>query len=53
VERRPTPVCKCFVLCRQIFIDPARQDYSLASPVHQVFSPQYPLTENFAVFARW
>lgn len=53
MERRPTPVCKCFVLCRQIFVDPVRQDYTVVSPVHQVFSPRYPLTENLAVFARW
>jgi hypothetical protein len=53
MERRPTPVCKCFVLCRGLFVDPARQDYTIVSPVHQVFSPRYPLTEDFSVFARW
>jgi hypothetical protein len=53
VERRPTPVCKCFVLCRGLFVDPARQDYTIVSPVHQVFSSHYPLTEDFSVFARW
>ncbi len=50
---RPTPVCKCFVLCRGLFVDPARQDYTIVSPVHQVFSSRYPLTEDFSVFARW
>ena len=50
---RPTPVCKCFVLCRQIFVDGIRQDYTLVCPVHQVFSSRYPLTEDFSVFARW
>lgn len=53
MERRPTPVCKCFVLCRQIFVDAVRQDYTLVSQVHQVFSPRYPLTEDLSVFARW
>jgi len=53
VERRPTPICKGFVLCRQLVVDPVRQDYMLVSPVHQVFSSRYPLTERFAVFARW
>jgi hypothetical protein len=53
MERRPTPVCKCFVLCRQIFIDPVRQDYTLVSPVHQVFSARYPITDDLSVFARW
>jgi len=53
VQRLPTPVCKCFVLCRGLFVDPTRQDYTIVSPVHQVFSPRYPLTEDFSVFARW
>jgi hypothetical protein len=53
VERRPTPICKCFVLCRGLFVDPARQDYTIVSPVHQVFSRRYPLTEDFSVYARW
>jgi hypothetical protein len=53
VERRPTPVCKCFILCRQIFLDAVRQDYTLVSPVHQVFSARYPLVEDLSVFARW
>ena len=50
---RPTPVCKCFVLCRQVFIDTVRQDYTLVSPIHQVFAPSYPIKEDLSVFARW
>jgi hypothetical protein len=49
----PTPVCKCFVLCRQLFVDAVRQDYAIVSPVHQVFSSRYPLTERLSIFARW
>jgi len=49
----PTPVCKCFVLCRGLFVHPARQDYTIVSPVHQVFAQRYPLQEDFSVFARW
>jgi hypothetical protein len=41
------------VVCRQIFVDAARQDYTLVSPVHQVFSARYPLVEDLSVFARW
>jgi hypothetical protein len=48
-----TPVCKCFVLCRQLFVDAAPQDYAIVSPVHQIFSPGYPVTERLSVFARW
>lgn len=50
---RPVPVCKCFVLCRQVFVDPVRQDYSVVSPVHQIFPARYPAEEQLAVFARW
>jgi hypothetical protein len=53
MERRPTPICKCFLLCRQIFIDAARQEYCLFSPVHQIFPSQYPVVEDLSVFARW
>lgn len=55
MERRLTPVspvCKCLTLCRQIFYDAVRQDYTLVSPVHQVFSPRYPLVEDLSIFAR-
>jgi hypothetical protein len=54
MERRaPTPVCKCFLLCRQIFLDRVRHDYTLVSPVHQIFSLQYPVVQDLSVFARW
>jgi hypothetical protein len=52
-RRPPTPVCPCFVLCRQIFIDPVRQDYTLVSPIHQVFPTRYPVIEDLSIFARW
>jgi hypothetical protein len=54
MERRPpTPLCTCFLLCRQIFIDLTRKDYVLVSPVHQVFPARYPAEEDLSVFARW
>jgi hypothetical protein len=54
MERRPPiPVCRCFLLCRQIFVDPTRQEYTLVSPVHQVFAAQFPRVEDLSVFARW
>src|SRR5690349_17281303 len=54
VQRRPpTPVCRCFLLCRRIYNDTARQDYVLASPVHQLFPPSYPWVEPLSMFARW
>ena len=51
--RPPTPVCTCFLLCRQVFVDPARQEYVLVSPVHQLFPARLPLVEDLSVFARW
>ena len=52
-RRAPTPLCKCFLLCRRIYQDTARQDYVLASPVHQLFPPAYPWVESLSMFARW
>jgi hypothetical protein len=52
-RRPPTPVCKCFLLCRRIYQDTVRQDYVLASPVHQLFPPSYPWVEGLSVFAPW
>src|SRR5262249_17432139 len=53
VTELPPPECRCFVLCRWLFVDPVRQDFTLVPPVHQVFAPHYPLTEDLSVFARW
>jgi hypothetical protein len=54
MERRPpTPICKCFVLCKRIFLDPERQDYVLVEPTHQLFPDHFPLVQELAIFARW
>jgi len=54
MERRPPkPICKLFVLCREVFYDPVRQTYAIVSPVHQVVSPRFPIQEQLAIFARW
>jgi hypothetical protein len=54
MERRPPkPVCKCFTLCKQLFIDPDKNDFTLVTPVYQVFPTQYPAVEDLSVFARW
>jgi hypothetical protein len=51
--RAPTPVCKALVVCRQIFMDDARQDLVLVAPIHQVFLRHFPADEDLSVFARW
>ena len=41
--RPPTPVCKAFLVCKQIFRDERTEEYVLVSPVHQTFAPpRYP-----------
>ncbi len=52
-RRRPTPLCKCFVLCGQIFTDSVSQSHALIAPVHQVFPRHYPTVVPLSVFARW
>ncbi len=52
-RRPPTPICKCFVLCKRIFLDPERQDYTLVEPTHQLFPERFPLVQELAIFARW
>jgi hypothetical protein len=54
MERRPpTPICRCLVLCKKIFVDPERQDYVLVGPTHQLFSDCIPILQELAIFARW
>jgi len=54
MERRPpTPICKCFVVCRRLYVDAANTDYTLVSPLHQVFPTEYPAVEDLSIFARW
>jgi hypothetical protein len=54
MERRPpTPICKCFVVCKRIFVDPERQAYTLVEPTHQLFPERLPMIQELAIFARW
>jgi hypothetical protein len=53
MERPPTPVCRCFILCRGLFADPARQEYVIVCPDNKVFPRCFPVTEDFSVFARF
>jgi hypothetical protein len=51
--RPPTPVCKAFLVCKQIFRDERTEEYVLVSPLHQTFAPRYPLLLDLSFFARW
>jgi hypothetical protein len=54
MERRPpTPICKCFLVCRRIFYDAPNVDHTLVSPIYQVFPEHYPAVEDLSIFARW
>jgi len=50
--RPPTPVCKAFVICRQIFMDNLTQECVLVAPIHQVFLPEFPCDVDLAVYCR-
>jgi hypothetical protein len=52
-RRQPTPLCRTFTVCKQIFIDEITQEYTLVAPLHQIFLPHYPATMDLSVFARW
>src|SRR5262249_18270565 len=51
--RPPTPVCKAFLVCKQIFWDEGTGECVLVSPLHQVFTPRYPAVLDLSFFARW
>jgi hypothetical protein len=52
-QQPPTPVCKAFLVCKQIFTDAVTKECLLVAPLHQVFAPSYPLVQDLAFFARW
>jgi hypothetical protein len=51
--RPPTPVCKTFLVCKQIYLDDVTRECVLVSPLHQTFAPRYPAVQDLAFFARW
>jgi len=51
--RPPTPVCKVFLVCKQIFTDAITRECTLVSPLQQVVAPEYPLCAYLYFFARW
>jgi hypothetical protein len=51
--RPPTPVCKTFLVCKQIFVDELTQECTLVAPIHQIFVEEYPLRQYLSFFARW
>ena len=53
MERHPpTPVCKSFTVCRQIFQDKFSGEVILIGPTSQIYSFTYPTVMNISVFAR-
>lgn len=52
-HRPPKPRCRYFTLCRQLFVDPDRQDFTVVTPTYQVFPARYPVVEDLSVYARW
>jgi hypothetical protein len=53
-ERKPpTPVCKSFVACRQIFLDQFAQEYIILAPTHQIASLMFPVVVTLSIFGRF
>src|SRR5580700_8135563 len=48
----PTPVCKAFTLCKQIFYDEMTQEHTLVAPLHQIFASEFPAVFDVSAFAR-
>jgi hypothetical protein len=49
----PVPVCKSFVVCRQIICDQFTSEYVILGPTHQVGSLMYPVVVPLSIFARF
>src|SRR6266702_268780 len=48
----PAPLCKTFLICRQLFQDNVTGEFILIGPTHQVVSPVYPMVGGLSVFAQ-
>jgi hypothetical protein len=54
MARKPaTPICKSFLLCRQIFQDESTGEYLLLGPTNQIVALQYPILADLSVFMHW
>ena len=49
----PTPVCRTFLVCKQIFRDDTTCEWTLVSPLDQIAAPEYPVRAYLSFFARW
>ena len=53
MERKPpVPLCKSFVVCRQIMQDMASKEFVILGPTHQIVSPVFPMIGNLSFFAQ-
>jgi hypothetical protein len=54
MPRKPvTPICKSFLLCRQVFQDEYTGEYLLLGPTNQIVAGQYPVLADLSVFMHW
>src|SRR5262249_49374102 len=53
-ERRkpPTPLCKSFLVCRQILQGPLAPEFSLIGLTRHLTSPTFPASQPLGIFAR-
>jgi hypothetical protein len=54
MARKPaTPICKSFLLCRQIFQDECTGEYLLLGPTNQIVASRYPVLADLSLFMHW
>jgi hypothetical protein len=53
MERRPPlPICKAFLVCRQIIQDMSSKEFIILGPTHQFYAPVFPMIGNLSFFAQ-
>ncbi len=53
IRKPATPICKSFLVCRQIFQDEVTGEYILLGPTNQIVAAHYPVTADLSVFMHW
>ena len=48
----PPPVCKCFLVCRQLLLDHHSRDYVILAQGYQIHSFTFPAVVDMSVYAR-
>ena len=53
MERKPPmPMCRCFLVCRQILLDQFTQEHVLLGPTHQFVAFTFPVVADLSIYVR-